>query len=204
MKENKSIVATRINELRGTESQQTMADKIRSNQGYVSKMISGLAEPSVATLIALSKAYGVSIDWILGLTDSPTNSIQPDDDLSYSMVFVVLANLYERGAFTAKAEEEQFETYGEINRFKLKDFHMIDPVLNELLAQITINKGTDISIFNQWVNKHAPNFENAVIPHWGSPLDVDYHNEFEDAKIKDCLETMEDYVNVMKHFNKAQ
>jgi hypothetical protein len=94
--------------------------------------------------------------------------------------------------------------YGEINRFKLEDFHMIDPVLNELLAQITINRGTDISIFNQWVEKHALNFEDAVIPHWGSPVDMDYHNEFEGAKIDDCLETMEDYVNVMKHFNKAR
>ena len=204
MKKNKSIVATRIDELRGIESQQTMADKIQSNQGYISKLINGSAEPSVSTLIALAKAYGVSTDWILGLTDNPTNSIQPDDDLSYSQAFVVLANLYEHGAFTVKAEEEQFEMYGEINRFKLEDFHMIDPVLNELLAQITINRGTDISIFNQWVEKHALNFEDAVIPHWGSPVDMDYHNEFEDAKINDCLETMEDYVNVMKHFNKAR
>lgn len=47
-------------------SQQQIADKLKINQKTYSNYENGIAEPSIANLIKLSKLFGVSVDTLIG------------------------------------------------------------------------------------------------------------------------------------------
>ena len=61
----------RMIELRKNHSftQQYVADYLKIDRSNYSKYELGKLEPSVYMLIALSKLYGVSVDYLLGLVD---------------------------------------------------------------------------------------------------------------------------------------
>ncbi len=50
-------------------SQQALADEIGISKGCISFWENGLREPKLSNLIALSKYFGVSIDYLAGLKD---------------------------------------------------------------------------------------------------------------------------------------
>ncbi|MCM1529731.1 MAG: helix-turn-helix domain-containing protein [Alistipes sp.] len=61
----------RLKELRESrgESQQSLALKVNSSQAMISRFELGISYPDVQTVIALSKHYGVSTDYLLGVSD---------------------------------------------------------------------------------------------------------------------------------------
>lgn len=61
----------RMVELRKSHSytQQYVADYLKIDRSNYSKYELGKLEPSVYMLISLSKLYGVSVDYLLGLVD---------------------------------------------------------------------------------------------------------------------------------------
>ncbi len=62
----------RIKQLREEKhlSQQQLADKLNVTQSSVSKYEIGLAEPDTNSIIIMSKLFGVSADYLLGISDS--------------------------------------------------------------------------------------------------------------------------------------
>lgn len=50
-------------------SQQTLADNIGFSQRAVSKWINHQAEPTESAIVKCAKYFGVSADYLLGLTD---------------------------------------------------------------------------------------------------------------------------------------
>lgn len=61
----------RLRELREAkhESQQKLAILMNISQAMISRYELGLTYPDVPTVIALSQHYGVSVDYLLGLSD---------------------------------------------------------------------------------------------------------------------------------------
>lgn len=59
----------RLRDLRGELSQANFARKIRSPQTTYSSWERNYKEPSLSTLRYISSTFGVSTDWLLGLSD---------------------------------------------------------------------------------------------------------------------------------------
>lgn len=63
----------RIKELRKSRgiSQVRMAMDLHTTQNTISRYENGEREPGIKELIAISNYFGVSVDYLLGLTDDP-------------------------------------------------------------------------------------------------------------------------------------
>lgn len=63
----------RIKELRKSRgiSQVRMAMDLHTTQNTISRYENGDREPGIKELIAISNYFGVSVDYLLGLTDDP-------------------------------------------------------------------------------------------------------------------------------------
>lgn len=73
-----SIFATRLKELRGTESQASFATAIDLNRVQYAKYESGANSPSVEVLERICRVHACSADWLLGLKDNaPTVAAGP-------------------------------------------------------------------------------------------------------------------------------
>jgi transcriptional regulator with XRE-family HTH domain len=64
-----STFATRLKELRGTESQASFSATIGINRVQYAKYESGQNSPSVDTLERICRAHACSADWLLGLRE---------------------------------------------------------------------------------------------------------------------------------------
>ena len=99
-KKYEDITLKRIKQLKGTDSQDAFAKKIKTTQSNVSKLLRG-SPPSAATLKALAETYHVSVDWLLGLSDEMEIANKAHfhdltaDTLTYGDVMAVLEVLYE-------------------------------------------------------------------------------------------------------------
>jgi transcriptional regulator with XRE-family HTH domain len=59
-------IGRRIRELRGFEtSQAILAKRVGVTQGYLSALERGAKEPGAAVLLAMSREFGKSVDWLL-------------------------------------------------------------------------------------------------------------------------------------------
>ena len=65
-----STLALRLRELRGNASQSDFANKIGVKQTSYSSWERGVKDPAAQTVAQISSTFGVSADWLLGLTDS--------------------------------------------------------------------------------------------------------------------------------------
>lgn len=66
-----SIFATRLRELRTDEklSMKQLAAKINATDGAISNWENDVNEPKISYLYRLAKYFGVSADYLIGLTD---------------------------------------------------------------------------------------------------------------------------------------
>lgn len=70
-----SIFATRLKELRGTESQASFATAIDLNRVQYAKYESGANSPSVEVLERICRIHACSADWLLGLKDNAVPTV---------------------------------------------------------------------------------------------------------------------------------
>ena len=63
------VIKARLKEAFGQDSQETVGKKLNMTQGNVSKLLSGSQQPTLETIYHVSEIYGVSVDWLLGLSD---------------------------------------------------------------------------------------------------------------------------------------
>ena len=70
----KNILADRLRELRGSMSQSDFALKIGVKQTSYSSWERGVKDPAAQTLAQIASTFGVSADWLLGLSDERERS----------------------------------------------------------------------------------------------------------------------------------
>ena len=74
----KNIFPDRLKALRGNLSQSEFASKIGVKQTSYSSWERGVKDPVAQTLAQIASTFGVSCDWLLGLTDIPPPTSPPD------------------------------------------------------------------------------------------------------------------------------
>ena len=74
----KNIFPERLRALRGTASQADFAAKIGVKQTSYSSWERGVKDPAAQTLAQIASTFGVSSDWLLGLSDKPPDPSPPD------------------------------------------------------------------------------------------------------------------------------
>jgi transcriptional regulator with XRE-family HTH domain len=80
-----SIFATRLKELRGTESQASFADTIAINRVQYAKYESGANSPSVDILERICRVHACSADWLLGLKDNGGVNVKAGDGVAVAI-----------------------------------------------------------------------------------------------------------------------
>ena len=66
---NSELVVRRIKELQGGESENSMANRLGISQVTLNYCLSGKRKPSLDIVYRICDMYGVSTDWLLGLSD---------------------------------------------------------------------------------------------------------------------------------------
>ena len=151
--EDFDVTIERIKELKGADSQEIFAQKINMTQSNVSKMLGGMP-PSASTLIAISKAYDVSVDWLLGLSDRKSRKNFPDlDNITYADALAVFDRLIENDSIYA-------------NEMDSSMFRSLDGVLSYLLESRLTVENVDIETRRYWYKTTAEQFSEYKIIKW--------------------------------------
>ena len=152
------ITIERIKELKGSESQESFAEKVNMTQSNVSKLLNG-TPPSASTLIAVSREYNVSVDWFLGLTDRKSSKNFPDtNEISYADALAVFDVLIENDSLIAKHNDNS------------SMFRVQDEVLNYLLGSLLTVGKLDKDTRMYWYKTTAEQFADFKILKWDSEV----------------------------------
>lgn len=100
MTELKEQVSRHLTEVFQGETQEVTARKLNTTQGNVSKWVSGSQVPTSDMLCEISKAYKVSVDWILGI--SPQKEIDGVvlEKLTYEQITRIMDMLFQNKNFS--------------------------------------------------------------------------------------------------------
>ena len=177
------VTIERIKELKGSDSQEIFAQKINMTQSNVSKLLGG-TPPSASTLIAISRAYDVSVDWLLGLSDRKSRKNFPDlDNITYADALAVFDRLIENDSlFTNVMSDPSM-------------FRSIDSVLNYLLESRLTVDNVDVETRRYWYKTTAEQFSDYKLLKWSER----YDKAFEDS-IPQKPETA-DIIKFLKKFD---
>lgn len=94
---DKKLLAERLNQAFGKDIQDVVARKLNTTQGNVSKWRSGQQVPTTDFLYSISRAYSVSIDWLLGLSDEKDIDGIALENLTYEQIARVIDYLITNG-----------------------------------------------------------------------------------------------------------
>ncbi len=148
------IIRERLRMTFGSESQEVVAGKLNMSQGNVSKLLSGSQLPALDTLYSISKKYGVSVDWLLGISEQ--KKIQSANSLSsYSAAAEVITCIVHRGA---KAQDE--------GASKSISLVIEDPLLKTLIRKSLVLFQTDSELYNDWKKTKLSLFDDKALI-WG-------------------------------------
>ncbi|MBQ3546504.1 MAG: helix-turn-helix transcriptional regulator [Lachnospiraceae bacterium] len=131
------IIRARLKEAFGRDSQETVGKKLNMTQGNVSKLLSGTQQPTLETIYHVSEIYGVSVDWLLGLSDKKEIH-KLCEGTTYATAVRNLHELIRHGALKV-----------EYNANALL-FRVADPLIKMLTEKsVTIYK-TDKELYDNW------------------------------------------------------
>ncbi len=74
----KTLLSSRLKDLRGNTPQATFAAQIGAKQTTYSSWERGKKEPPLGVLVEISRQFGVTTDWLLGLPDKVKSSGDTD------------------------------------------------------------------------------------------------------------------------------
>lgn len=163
------VTLERILELKGNDTQDAFGKKIKMSQANVSKMLKG-TPPSAATLIEIAKAYHVSVDWILGLSEQKEYTSNLDvSNLTYSDVMAVIDKLYENGTIQMGYD---YNSYG--NESDPGMLLVQDKILLFLLEGMDKLSGDNADIAGLWKDKTYKAFSDTPLLQWSERVDTIY------------------------------
>lgn len=166
---SESIIVKRIKEVKGNLSQDDFANKINSSQPVISKILSGEL-PSMNVLLGISKAFNVSVDWLLGLSSrkylSGYSTYDEEKPLTYADIIGFLVKLMKENSVTFDRGENEQDIYrsmvpgGFSPRVKYSDTLTIDDYyIGELLyAANSLMKSNPESI-DAWLQKNVEDYD---------------------------------------------
>ena len=147
---NEELLRKRMKEAFGTDSQTTVAEKLNTTQGNVSKMLIGTRLPTLETAYLIAEAYGVSVDWLLGLSDRK----KPSNGMSYASAIECLLLLKDSGALMLVGISDD-----------ILEAELHDPLLCALLRKAEDLSAVDWDSYFHWVETKLPLYEDRCLIH---------------------------------------
>ena len=145
---NSEALKERLRDTFGTDSQETVGNKLSMTQGNVSKLLSGTQQPTLETVYHIAKTYGVSVDWLLGLTDEKRIT-HYSTKTTYASAVKTLMDLKSQGAKIEQIKEDH-------NIIIQAD----DILLFGLMKKALALEGADYELFHNWVDTKLSLFED--------------------------------------------
>ena len=210
---NNGIIAQRIKEVMGDLTQADFASQVNSTQTTISKVLAG-AMPSSSLLTSIAKQFGVSVDWILGLSDNKYVSGASTETLLYSDVVPVLAGLLARGSVSYRTETKKENVVvsedGNVvtNEYTLYLLEIKDAILKDCISLASHTSRVDNGTYSFWLKSMKENYRHEVL-HWSSDYENSYksyrfrHKREPDMILK-WLKTLEPGANPFEEFSDEQ
>jgi len=208
---NKTI-SERLAKAFGNDTQDVTARKLCMTQGNVSKLVNGEQMPTVDTLVEVSKAYNVSVDWLVGVSDCPEIDGLVIEKLTYEQVALVIDRLIENstvevpdlvdvaetnGIYAPEEVEEGEEPPERKQPIIDSDYIKVrDRVLSYLLRRRLKLSEIDEEMHDVWIEKLA-NFQGLRLLTYGllmqEAIDANKTASFKDG----------DWVELVKRFSES-
>lgn len=188
---NESIIIKRINEVKGNLSQGDFATKIESSQPVVSKILGG-DPPSMNFLLGISRAYNVSVDWLLGISSkkylSGYSTYEEEKVLTYADIIAFLVRLMEKNSISYERNEDVQDLYHSMlpdsfsPRAKYNDMLIIDDnYIGELLSAANSLMKSNPESIDVWLKKIVEDYDIPLLPWSDSESTIFFANR--------CLKT---------------
>lgn len=163
------VTLEHILELKGNDTQDVFGKKIKMSQANVSKMLKG-TPPSAATLIEIAKAFHVSVDWLLGLSEQKEHTSNLDvSNLTYSDVMAVIDKLYENGTIQMGYDYNSYANESDLGKLLVQD-----KILLFLLEGMDKLSGDNADIAGLWKDKTYKAFSDTPLLQWNEEVDTIY------------------------------
>ena len=145
-----NIIKERLKEAFGSDSQETVGKKLNMTQGNVSKLLSGAQQPTLETIYHVAEIYEVSIDWILGISDSK-KVYKRIEGTTYTTAVDNLQDLVRHGALKMEKNTKSIV------------FKVSDPLISMLIKKSVTLAETDKELYRNWVDNKLSLFQNREI-----------------------------------------
>ncbi len=150
MNEWEQELKNKLRKVFGTDTQQQIADKISTSQSNISKILNGDSTPTLENIYLISKEYGVSVDWLLGLNNKNNNENLMDNS-SYSEITNSLLEIIHKGGIYKE------ETVSKTN------ITIDDPILIYLLRKGVNLSKADNKYLNVWKKNDLSLFDDTEL-----------------------------------------
>lgn len=138
------VLRQRLRESFGDDSQETIAKKLNMTQGNISKILNG-QQPSLDTIYQVSKIYGVSVDWLLGISEK--KSVEKYcDGVTYATATETMFDMEMKGVIV------EYVKGGKIL------FEIRDPLLKMLYKKGTTLSKVDRELYANWMKEKLAMF----------------------------------------------
>ncbi len=172
------ITAQRIRKIMGDLTQTEFAAQVNSTQTTISKVLAGTM-PSTSLLVSIATRYGVSVDWMLGLSDSKYVSGASTETLLYSDVVSVLAGLLNRGSVMYRTESKKENiVVSEDGNIVTKEYTLYllevkDAILKDCISLASHTNRVDKDTYSYWLKSMKENYRHEVL-RWSSKYENSY------------------------------
>jgi len=135
------VLKTRLREAFGSDSQETIGKNLNMSQGNISKILSGSQTPALETVFEIAKHYGVSVDWLLGLSNKKSVT-HYSTETTYASVVETLIDLKNHGA-KVECNAEKCTVLLQTD----------DELLSALMNKALTLKSVDYKLFQKWIDE---------------------------------------------------
>ena len=149
---DEKVIRERLEETFNGESQQTVAEKLHLGQSTISKIMNGKQAITLETVYHVAKIYGVSVDWILGLTESKDGK---DTSVTGVSTYAELIRSISELAYVGGAE-----IVNDVDGLVVK---INDPLAKSMLNKSATFMKTDAEVHRSWLAKMLSMFKSREI-----------------------------------------
>lgn len=150
---DRELFRLRLKEAFGRDTQKTVAEKLHTTQGNVSKWLSSPQQPELDTLYNISETYKVSVDWLLGLSERK-RKVKGDGLTTYALCTEALCDLKTHNAIKVRERKVSSDNFV---------IEIIDPLLTALIEKGFKVVDADKEMFKTWTEDKLSLFDDAEL-----------------------------------------
>ena len=163
---DKKAIAERLKEIMN-DSQDTIASKLNMTQGNVSKLLSGTQLPTTDTLYRISEVYGVSTDWILGLSEKKHIATS---EVTYADVLKEFISLASKGIIWPYLNNAITVTGKDLELPEVTGFAVTDELIQSILYDWKRSVSTGSDIYEIWLDKRLKEYSEIPYIPWSDKV----------------------------------